>query len=167
MQNSYNKYGRENFKIDIVLYCDIESLAPLEQSYLDSGNYSFNMCKTATNCSPNLPWKSGHRSKKVKDKISNSLKKYYKDNSHPLEGKIGIHSEKGLKSLCKNSSENKRREGKFLYKDIIQMDMGGNKITEHKSAIDAQNSIGKKKPASSKILRACKKPEDRSAYGFK
>lgn len=166
LQNSYNKHGIENFKISIILYCSVDSLIPLEQSFLNGVNYAFNMCRIAINY-PNSPRKRVIFSKEFKDKMSNTLKRYYSKNPHPLKGKTNIHSKKGLDSISTAAQRGDSRRGKFLYSGIVQMDMSGNELFEHKNALEAQKAIGLKKPASSKIIRACKRPDTRSAYGFK
>lgn len=190
LQRSYDKYGKDSFKFEIILYCpknNVENRMLLEQKCIDSCKPEYNMnpnalssqgakrrpetCKKIGDAkrgdkNPRY-WKGKKRKEEVKEKIAETLKEYYKNNPHPLEGKTNIHSKEGLKSLSDKAKEGTARKGKFLYKDIIQMDMKGKEIGQYKSAVEAQNAIGKEKPASSKILRACKEPEKRSAYGFK
>jgi group I intron endonuclease len=44
LQNSFNKYGKENFKFFILLYCDINNLTFYEQLLVDNLNPAFNLC---------------------------------------------------------------------------------------------------------------------------
>lgn len=43
LQNSYNKYGKSNFKFEVLQYCDIDSLLEMEQFYINKLNPFFNI----------------------------------------------------------------------------------------------------------------------------
>lgn len=47
LQKSYNKYGKENFKFEILANCPKEYLIKLEQWFLDNMKPEYNICKTA------------------------------------------------------------------------------------------------------------------------
>lgn len=49
LQNSYNKYGKENFIFEVIIFCSLENLIKEEQFYIDTLNSTFNICKTAGN----------------------------------------------------------------------------------------------------------------------
>ena len=50
LQNSYNKYGINNFKYTILIICSTDNLLMYEQRCLDTLNPYFNVCKTAGSC---------------------------------------------------------------------------------------------------------------------
>lgn len=50
LQNSWNKYGKENFKFEVLFYCDKEELIKCEQIYFDELLPEYNVCKIAGNC---------------------------------------------------------------------------------------------------------------------
>lgn len=47
LQNAYNKYGEEAFKYEIFEICPVEYLLEREQERIDSGAFSYNICKVA------------------------------------------------------------------------------------------------------------------------
>jgi group I intron endonuclease len=47
MQRSYNKYGVDAFKYEIFEICPAEFLIEREQERIDSGAFSYNLCKVA------------------------------------------------------------------------------------------------------------------------
>jgi group I intron endonuclease len=47
LQNAWNKYGEKNFSFKVLVYCKIEQLTKLEQSYMDKLNPAYNICKIA------------------------------------------------------------------------------------------------------------------------
>ena len=47
LQRSYNKYGIENFKFEVIAICPPEYLIKLEQWFLDNLKPEYNICKTA------------------------------------------------------------------------------------------------------------------------
>lgn len=47
LQNSFNKHGEENFKFEILEYCEKENLIIREQYYLDTLKPQYNICKIA------------------------------------------------------------------------------------------------------------------------
>jgi group I intron endonuclease len=47
MQNHYNKYGKDDFILSVLLYCDKSELITKEQSYIDLYAPFFNECKVA------------------------------------------------------------------------------------------------------------------------
>lgn len=68
LQASYDKYGKENFKFEIISECPKEYLIKMEQWFIDKLKPEYNICKTAGN-------KLGVKhSNETKLKISNSNK---------------------------------------------------------------------------------------------
>ena len=45
LQNAFNKYGKDNFKFEIIEICEKEKLIEREQYYLDILNPNYNVCK--------------------------------------------------------------------------------------------------------------------------
>ena len=50
LQNSFNKYGEENFKFDVLEECSKEVYLQREQHFIDILDPFFNICKVAGNC---------------------------------------------------------------------------------------------------------------------
>lgn len=50
LQNSWNKYGEDCFKFNILEYCEVEKLLEREQFYLDTLKPRYNCSPTAKNC---------------------------------------------------------------------------------------------------------------------
>ncbi len=71
LQNSYNKYGFENFKIGIITICEQEELLKNEQFYINNNKLLFNVVIEDV-IRPTL-------SKEVRNRISIKLKEKYKD----------------------------------------------------------------------------------------
>lgn len=78
LQNSWNKYGKENFKFEILEECSIDLLNDKERFYIDLYNtmnrgYGYNLKSGGQD--------SNYVTDEVKKKISESNKNYYKE--HP------------------------------------------------------------------------------------
>lgn len=76
LQNAYNKYGKNNFKFEIIEECIVDNLISREQYYLDKmkpwkREIGYNICITATGSKANLGKKF---TKEHKEKISKALK---------------------------------------------------------------------------------------------
>ena len=97
LQSAYNKYGKDNFRFNIILFCDKNNLLLYEQNILDAWKPEYNICKIAGNC---LGVK---RSKEVieKKKLSRSGYKPSEETRRKIsETKKGNHlSEKHKKAL--------------------------------------------------------------------
>ena len=92
LQNSYNKYGKDNFVMILIERCEKEDLPVREQYYIDSLNPDYNICTKVEG-----RWGLTH-TEEVKSKISNSVKKYHKEKGHSKETKRKIsESLKGRK----------------------------------------------------------------------
>lgn len=49
LQRAWNKYGEDNFQMDILLFCDPDSLFAKEQEFLDKWKPEYNIAKSANN----------------------------------------------------------------------------------------------------------------------
>ena len=65
LQNSWNKYGEDNFAFEVILYCDAKHAINYEQKYIDYYKPKYNMSLTAGSCY------GMKRSQITKDKIGN------------------------------------------------------------------------------------------------
>jgi group I intron endonuclease len=66
LQNSWNKYGEINFKLEIIEYCDIKILLEKEQYYLDLFKPIYNMSKDSSS-----PMKGRKHKQETLDKYKN------------------------------------------------------------------------------------------------
>lgn len=190
LQNFYNKYGEESIKFQVILYCSKDSLLKIEQQYLDKLNPFFNICEVAGRTTGfsfseeqrkqlskakkkffedgGKPWNKGRtKPQGEKEKISQSLKEYYKNNPHPFEGET--HTEKAKRKMV---AANKRRKGthhKGANGKIVMLDIETKKplklYISSGAAAEESSSKGTIKTASNKIREAIK--YDRTAYGYK
>ena len=95
LQNSYNKYGKENFEFKIILYCSPENLIFYEQRAINSYNFRnelYNLSPTAG--SP----KGYNHSEETKKKMSEDRKGI----NNNMYGKN--HTEESKKNMSKSTS---------------------------------------------------------------
>ena len=69
LQRAYNKYGKENFVFEIILYCEPFELTRYEQALVDRWNPSYNMHVLCVDSA-----KGVKRSEETKKKIEESRK---------------------------------------------------------------------------------------------
>ena len=112
LQNSYNKYGRDNFIFKIIRECDPKDCISLEQYFINAISPEYNMCKIAGNC---LGRKSTEETRK-KMSLSRLGKKASEETRQKLRENIG--------------------------KPIIQFDLQMNKLCEYLSISDASRTTG-------------------------
>lgn len=105
LQSAYNLYGSENFEVSIIeIVIDTKALIEREQYWIDK----LNVCndKIGYNMSPTAGSSLGRKfSNESKAKISNSLKKYFKNNKNPFKGKS--HTEES-KEIMRNKNKLKK-----------------------------------------------------------
>lgn len=140
LQRSYDKYGKDKFKFEILMTCPKEDLIRVEQYHLDNYKPEYNICKTAGNV---LGIK---RTDKTKLKMSLAAK-----------GKT-ISVETRLKlSLLKKGKPSKKKI------PVQQLDLAGNIINEFASAYDVYTSLKIKRTS----VQNCVSGLSKSAGGFK
>lgn len=94
LQRAWNKYGAENFKFEIVEFCEKSLLVEREQYYFDILNPKYNVCRVASSAIGRIPWnkgtKTGPRSEETKLKLSlaqKGRKSYWYGRKHKEESK--------------------------------------------------------------------------------
>ena len=92
LQNSYNKYGKENFTMFLIEECTKEELSVKEQYYIDTLKPDYNICSKVEG-----RWGLNH-TEEAKSKIADSVKKFHNEIGHSEETKNKIaNSLKGKK----------------------------------------------------------------------
>ena len=103
LQNSYNKYGKDNFIMVLIEKCEKEELPIREQYYIDSLNPDYNICIKVEG-----RWGLNH-TEEVKNKISKSVKKYHKEKGHSEETKRKISESLKGKKQSSETIEKRRQ----------------------------------------------------------
>jgi len=113
LQNSYNKYGGDNFLFEVLEYCNIESIELIEQFYISRENpsHTYNHRAIAQN---NIGLKV---SDKTKNKISATLKNRYE------KGEIKAYNQS------------------HKFRVVEQYDLKGNFIKSFKNPKEAENYL--------------------------
>jgi group I intron endonuclease len=107
LQNSYNKYGIENFQFEVLARCPKEYLLNLEQWFLDSLSPSFNTRKIAKN---SLGVKYSEETKQKISKIHKGKKLSDETKSKISESNKGrVFSEEHKLKLSESASKRKSR----------------------------------------------------------
>jgi len=146
LQNTYNKYGKDNFKFKILIYCEPFELTRYEQFFVDYyGNENlYNLClECVDNCSGLIQstktiekrvektkgskhWNFGnHLSKEEKEKISSSLK----GNIPWNKGKNKIYTEE---TRLKMGFWKGKRKSKETIEKIIKSNKGKHSLPTKK-----------------------------------
>jgi hypothetical protein len=124
LQNSWNKYGENNFEFCLICKCEIENLLDNEQyyiDYLDSKNRKFGY-----NISPDV------LRHKVSDSTRAKLKKVFSGENNPRWGKKG----------CTRNAEQLKQHAVSCSKPVVQFDLLGNEVATYKSLKDAAHAVG-------------------------
>lgn len=190
LQNYYNKYKAKHFTFSPIIYCSREYLLKLEQLFIDKLDPFFNISPSADSTygykhkdedkdrmseikkrqyeeglEPHNKGKSLDKS--VKNKISNTLKEYYKNHKHPFKGKT--HTEEAKKKIIEASHRRKGTHNKSPLGYLLKLDKKGNKLKVYCSTGEAAKEVqlnGTLKTTRTKILEAAKS-KNKTAYGFK
>jgi len=155
LQNSWNKYGSDSFKFNIIIESTINKLIENEQYYIDKIKPEFNHRKIA---SSNLGMKYSDITRK---RMSDAQKLSYKEN--PERGKAVSNFNKGN---TYNLGRASKRKGITVDKEsidlmrtskstkyILQYDLDGNLIKEWSNMAEI---IDTGKYSNGNILRCCK-----------
>jgi len=108
LQNAYNKYGKNTFIFEVLLYCEIKDLLFFEQRAIDTYNPVYNMCKIA----------GSNRGLTISDEHKQKIAKANLKNTHRL-GKV-LSKEHIQKISEANSGENNYMFGKKHSKEMRQ-----------------------------------------------
>jgi len=145
LQNSYNKYGIENFKFEIILRCPKEDLLSIEQYLIDYYKPQYNICKTAGSLlgfKHKDSMKLFHREKMLNNTICTGkiLSKDHKD-------KIGNSNKNKIRSLETIEKLRKAKIGKKQTQETIDKRVSkikGKKFTQEQKLKASQRSSSKK-----------------------
>lgn len=196
LQRAFDKYGEVSFEVEVLEYCESDTLIEREQYYIDLINPEYNICQTAGSSSGVI------RRQETKDKISNTLTG--RKLSIETATKIGISNtgkkrtdeQKTKMSISKLGKNNpvfktgwdkqvkamtaantgKKRDASIVKKiadknsiAVIQLDLKGNFIKEWKSMMDIERELGYKNGDISAVCKgAIRKGYPRkTAYNYK
>lgn len=141
LQNSFNKYGEQNFKFEILEYATKETLIEREQFYIDTLNPVFNFLKTAYS---SIGFK---HSEETKRHLSNTFKGMQRSLGRVL------------------GKESKRKQALAKSKPILQYDVKMNLLNEFESAKIAAEILFNNSSRSTGI-RDCIRGRTPKAFGF-
>lgn len=166
LQSAYNKYGKDNFKFEILEYCDKEFLANQENYWcnmlnLHNKNFGYNIQPThpdnlkshseETKLKIRTNTKGIKKSEETKKRMSEGMKGKKKSLEHRKNlslSRTGIKINKKTLEVLKlsntgrkHSEEEKIKRAEKIKKPIIQMDLDGNFIKEWNSATDAKKAL--------------------------
>lgn len=112
LQNSYNKYGKENFKFEVIEYCELTELLLKEEYYIQNLKPEYNI-ERVLNTTP-----IGYKpvSKETREKISIASKNMWKNKT---EEELKLASERTKLTLHKRWSKTKeereiKKHNKYL-----------------------------------------------------
>jgi group I intron endonuclease len=164
LKSAINEYGKDKFKISIICICFDEDLDTYEKEYISKFN---SLIPSGYNLKYGGQCQSRH-SEETKKKISESMHKFYKENSqrnrpqqnkkHSAETKIKISN--ALKGRLINTDN--RNKFKPKYK-VIQKDLSGNIISRFDTVSDACTSLNVTK---NQISRVCNN-NNQTLHGYK
>lgn len=186
LQNSYNKYGDENFLFEIIERCDKSILLEREQYYIDTLKPFFNICKIAGNTAGRKVSDSAKLKMSIAKKGIPHDPDVVRNRSAKLKGRVySEESINNMRSGIKNMSEdaklerikklviranNRSRESleniaTGRCKPVNQLDMDGVLIKKWSSGQEAGRVLKINKSAISACCRRI--PEYKSASGYK
>lgn len=166
LQRAYNKYGKNNFKFEILLYCSKLDLTFYEQRAIDAYDFKilYNISPTAGNCvgvkhseQSRINMSEAHKGKthspEQKAKISKIMKNRIISEEHRRKLSVAnkgriipeyekIKMKKNALRGEKNSRFNKHGKDNPLSKAVYQIDKNTNEIIkEWESIIDAKKGL--------------------------
>jgi len=165
LQKSWNKYGKENFKFEILVKCPPEYCIKLEQWFLNNLNTEYNICKTAGSL---LGFKKSEESKL---KQSMAIKGRKQSLEHIRNKSIALKGRKCselTKQITGARYRGIKRSKEFIdnwtlkkYKKVYQYDLNMNFIKEWNSIKEA-NEFYK-----TTVISQCCKHKLKTCKGFK
>ena len=121
LQNSWNKYGKDNFKFEILeKNISKNNLSQKEMEYIDKLNSfksGYNLTKGGEGTKGSKPWKNKNRRKETKKKISNSLK------GRKIPRDVADKSAKSRRRVTKNKCVS-------IFKEYYSSDLSQYKIAD-------------------------------------
>lgn len=88
LQNAYNKYGKENFIFNVILYCEHSDLTRYEQAVLDNNKSTYNICQECVDSSKGVVRSDEYRKKMSASKSGTNHNNYGKHLSDETKKKI-------------------------------------------------------------------------------
>ena len=158
LSNAIQKYGKENFEIKVLAYCNnIEEMNHREQYYIKLFNtLAPNGYNLMTGGGNSLP------SKEVSEKRSNSLKKFYKNNS-PKPCSEETKKKISIKGKGRKRSKKSIKASSLAHSvPVFQYNLDGVFAAKYESAVEAMLITG---ISNSEIGKCCKNQRN-SAGGF-
>jgi group I intron endonuclease len=118
LQDAVRKYGANNFKTSIVLYCEPFELVRYEQACVDKFNSAYNICKECVKSLKGIKWANNSKGR-IKLSLINTGKKLSEETKKKMgNAKRGISlSEEHRKKLSLAKVGNKYFCGKTLSED--------------------------------------------------
>lgn len=163
LQNAYNKYGKENFKWEVIEYIDkLEDKKELKKILLDKEQYwinslkvcnkniGYNLAPVAGNCLGIVP------SEETRRKMSESQKRRHLENPHLEEtkNKIGkAHKGKKVSQETKDKLSKAHKGNKYSLGRIPTEENRKNMSVAQKGKKRSQESIQRRKDTMSKKTR--------------
>jgi group I intron endonuclease len=160
LQNSYNKYKKENFKFEVLVYCPKEYCLKLEQWFLDN-------MKPILNISPNASSQLGYKhTEETKLKISKKHKG--KKNSEETIAKMKAYKKtEEHKKKISDSNKGKKMPIEYiktkLYRKVYQYTLDMKFVKEFESIQEAAITV---KVSKSTLWGAVSLKKNKTAGGF-
>jgi len=154
LQNSYNKYGEDNFTFIIIEKVESEKdLTEREQYWIDTldatnKDIAYNICPTANSM---LGFKHSEDTiKKLKQRTGKSTSFYGKHHTDEAKNKISIKNsnpsdetrEKYRQAVLNQSPESRQRIVESKYKPVIQLTLEGEFVSKWNSIKEACDTLG-------------------------
>lgn len=169
LQNAYNKYGKENFKFEIIFYCDVSEIIYYEQMGLDSYDKKelYNICFIAGR-TEGIKWREESRIKLSEARNGIIFSDDHIENLRISHTGYIMPEEQRQKIGIANSGENAPHYGKHgknhhSSKPVYQLDkITGEIIKEWESAVDAGKAYN-----SIHVGTACISERNKSLKGYR
>lgn len=160
LQNSWNKYGFDQFEFNVIEECDLTELKTKEQFWIDfyqsyKSKNGFNLVKIAERII---------LSDETKNKISKNHSRYWKNKKFAIEHRNNM--KKNSNKYWKNkklSDIHKKNLSDSHKKSIIQLDKNGNLINEFLGIKEAAEKTGFSEIGIQQVLTGYKR---KTIYGF-